>query len=953
MISVLRTGFQQAKRQVVKFMTAGLLGILITGCGGGDSQDPDPVVVDLAIAYVKRPVPLNNGNPVQPDARTLTTINPGADLWVRDRASSSAPATNITINQTLLDPTDPTSPSMGDVKDVEVSYDGSMILFAMREPDRATDVQTPTWNIWVYDIKTKILKRVITDDITAEAGEDQAPHFLPDGKIIFTSTRQSASKIILTDEGPINNNNKSAFVYRDESRQETAFVLHIMNVDCTTFATCGINSNSDITQVSFNQSHDLTPTVLQSGKIIFTRWDHAGGRNAMHIYQSNPDGTEMKLVYGRQSHATGTNGATVQFLQPREMSDGRLLTILQPFTGTFGGGDIFTLDIKNYTDSTRTIVPSQLTGTAGQASLVNNNIFTDTSPSPGGRYSAAYPLWDGTNRILVSWTPCRLTDGNIILACNPTRLADNTLTEATPLYGLYVFDPTTRTQLPIFPAEENFIYTDIVVAQNRVQEGTRPAVITVKTPGIDPELDLTLAGNGTGVLHIRSVYDRDGIFNNLGMATTAAATLNTLATTDPDGLSGTYGFSLDNRQIAYLADPSRFTSDDRPARFLRIVKAVSMPDQLNGAPFNIDNDAFGQSNQQGMREIIGYVPIQPDGSVMAEVPANVALAISVVDKFGRRISARHLSWIQVKPGESVTCSGCHQATPSTVNPADGIHGHSREPVGVNAGAPADGYNFPGTMTNPLVLGDTINGQTTGQTMAQAYHGDFCKTRSCKPDFDIDFIDIWTNGAEAAFSYEYRNFIIGEVVPLNVGVNACYNDTSKTNNWNATCRVIINYPESIQQIWDATRGVAGADTCTGCHTAANNRLDLTNTANGNLLLSYTDLFNGRTVQQQAVDSACNPLTITIQVPLVPPDPMNPGATMPMIIPDIRPFTIPAQFSVNGARSSIFFDRFTTDAVCQTVDHKSMLSADEKRFLYEWLDIGGQFYNDPTNINVPVN
>ena len=33
-----------------------------------------------------------------------------------------------------------------------------------------------------------------------------------------------------------------------------------------------------------------------------------------------------------------------------------------------------------------------------------------------------------------------------------------------------------------------------------------------------------------------------------------------------------------------------------------------------------------------MREIIGYVPIQPDGSVRVKVPANVALAISVLDK---------------------------------------------------------------------------------------------------------------------------------------------------------------------------------------------------------------------------------------------------------------------------------------------------------------------------------
>ena len=51
-----------------------------------------------------------------------------------------------------------------------------------------------------------------------------------------------------------------------------------------------------------------------------------------------------------------------------------------------------------------------------------------------------------------------------------------------------------------------------------------------------------------------------------------------------------------------------------------------------------------------MREVIGYAPIEPDGSVRVKVPANVALAVSVLDGNGRRITARHQNWIAGRAG---------------------------------------------------------------------------------------------------------------------------------------------------------------------------------------------------------------------------------------------------------------------------------------------------------------
>ena len=124
---------------------------------------------------------------------------------------------------------------------------------------------------------------------------------------MFVSTRQQTAKAILINDG------KPQYDARDEDREEPAFVLHVMRDD----------GRDEFRQVSFNQSSDYEPTVLDNGKVLFSRWDHAGNNNGIHLYQMNPDGTELELLYGAESHLTGTNNSAVQFVSAREMPDGR------------------------------------------------------------------------------------------------------------------------------------------------------------------------------------------------------------------------------------------------------------------------------------------------------------------------------------------------------------------------------------------------------------------------------------------------------------------------------------------------------------------------------------------------------------------------------------------------------------------------------------------------------
>lgn len=848
-------------------------------CGGGGGgidfaggQGPDPVVVDVPIAYVKRPLPLDDQDMVEmSDARELITFNIGADLYVRDRASPTSPERNITENETQ---------GLGDIRDLEASWDGTKILFAMRAQfiEGALEEDQPRWNIWEYDLENDVLRRIIASDITAEAGHDVAPHYLPDGRIVFSSTRQRQSSAILLDEG------KPQFPALDEDDNEFAFVLHVMNDD-----------GSDIHQISFNQSHDLDPTVLSNGQIAFSRWDNMGNNADIELFRMNPDGTELELLYGANSHDTGTNNATIQFVQPREMPAGQIMALVRPFIVDDFGADITVIDTENYIENVQPTVANQgvMSGPA-QVAATSNDVRTDGTISPGGKFSAAFPLWDGTNRMFVSWSECRLLETpdpldpltTIIVPCTSARLADPLAVPAPPIYSIWVYDMGSGTQLPVLTPEEGMMFTDVVAAQVR----TLPPVIFDKDA--TGEFDPQLVAENVGLINIRSVYDVDGVDTAIG-------------------------------GIATLADPAQALASDRPARFLRIEKAVSQPDD---DVRDIVNTAFGPNVNLGMREIIGYVPVEPDGSVVAKVPANVALAIGVLDVNGRRTTPRHESWLQVRPGEELKCNGCHAT--ATGN----SHGRNDTFTSVYAGAAADSQPFPNTES--AIFADF------GETMAEAKARISCATdcADITPTVDVVFDDIWTDEVAAgrlkdpSFTYTYTDLTTAAPVSA-----ACQ------TNWTPICRTVINYEMHLQPIWDAPRlapdGITDA-TCILCH----NRVD----AMGNLQvpLAQLELTGGPHAQVPAQFASYRELLFNdneeeldmgalqdVQV-VVGVDPVT-GADI------LAPVTVVRSMSQAGANaSSAFFAPFAVGN-----SHEGYLNDAELRLISEWLDIGAQYYNNP--------
>jgi len=891
---------------------------MLASCAGdsgnvnNSQQDPDPIVADFPIAYVKRPLPVaEDGAAIQTDAREPYEFIPGAVLYLRDSASPSANERDISsvafevVAEAAEAAAEPATELLQyDVKDLSSSYDGKKLLFAMRAPEieDADDEDQPTWNIWEYAIPTQTLRRVIESDIIAEAGQDISPHYLPDGRIVFASTRQRTSKAILLDEG------KPQYAALDEDRNQAAAVLHVMDSD-----------GQNVEQISFNQSHDLNPTVLTNGKILFSRWDNMGSRNEMNFYTINPDGTQLTYMYGAHSHeiAAAAETNTVQFYKAEQLPNNEILTILQDYTTQIYGSDIFSIDVTDYTDYNQPTWENQSLTLATQTSLSYGLVTTDGSTSPQGRFNSAYPLYDGTNRLLVSWSQCRFislideqesspqesSPQEKIVPCNADTISSGELEEAAPLYGIWIYDLDELTQLPVVKAEENMMYGEVVA----IQERDYPTVLTDLSDS--GEVNQELVNENVGILHIRSVYDFDGVDS-----------------ADPN--------------ITTLADPALTTADQRPARFLRLVKPVSMPDD---DVLEFDGTAFGVSQGQLMREIIGYAPIEPDGSVKVKVPANVAFNMSILNSEGKRISTLHQNWLQVRPGEELECRGCHAANSSSP------HGRpDAQAPSINAGAAASNVPFSNTSASLL--------PQVGESMAETI------TRINgvpTPTFDLLYTDQWTDtnvrAADPAISLLYSD----------LSTAAPASSTCMTT-WNARCRITVNYESHIAPLWDVNRQqldidgvtVLSDNTCSSCHGTQDSneqlqtpiaQLDLSNIAatdEPDHFISYRELFFPDVEQEIA-----NGVLIDRLIPLTDGDGNvifatdDAGNVLLDVdgnpIPQTTTVAVDPILNVNGAvNNEDFFSLFRSGG-----SHENYLSPAELKLISEWLDIGAQYYNNP--------
>ena len=72
---------------------------------------------------------------------------------------------------------------------------------------------------------------------------------------------------------------------------------------------------------------------------------------------------------------------------------------------------------------------------------------------------------------------------------------------------------------------------------------------------------------------------------------------------------------------------------------------------------------------------LGSVPLAADGSFYVRVPSDRPLAIQAVDAEGRNVITE-LSWLYVRPGERLSCVGCHQPRTASPKPSSALAARS-------------------------------------------------------------------------------------------------------------------------------------------------------------------------------------------------------------------------------------------------------------------------------------
>jgi formylglycine-generating enzyme required for sulfatase activity len=65
-----------------------------------------------------------------------------------------------------------------------------------------------------------------------------------------------------------------------------------------------------------------------------------------------------------------------------------------------------------------------------------------------------------------------------------------------------------------------------------------------------------------------------------------------------------------------------------------------------------------------VRRILGTVPVETDGSASFKVPANTPVAVQPLDAEGKAVQLMR-SWYTAMPGESFSCTGCHDTSNAT------------------------------------------------------------------------------------------------------------------------------------------------------------------------------------------------------------------------------------------------------------------------------------------------
>lgn len=190
------------------------------------------------------------------------------------------------------------------VGDLNLSFDATRLLFSM--PDEARRM---TYQVWEIGTDGSGLRQVSVGSDDDYDNYDGC--YLPDGRIMFTSTRCYQAV-------PCTGGDHVALMY-------------LMDAD-----------GSNARQLTFDQDHSWDPTVLNDGRVIYTRWEYNDTPHYFSriLFSMNPDGTRQSAFYGSSSFFPNT----MMYPRPIPGSETKIACILSGHHGNPRMGEVAIID---------------------------------------------------------------------------------------------------------------------------------------------------------------------------------------------------------------------------------------------------------------------------------------------------------------------------------------------------------------------------------------------------------------------------------------------------------------------------------------------------------------------------------------------------------------------------------------------------------------------------------
>lgn len=281
----------------------------------------------------------------------------------------------------------------GSVLRPDLCYDGKRVVFAYArhhfglndQPDKLNKDNVPEdafYHIYEMHLDGTGLRR-----LTGGKYDDFDARYLPDGRIVFLSTRRGqAVQCGLPGPSPSADQSEPDCYVRcggGPERPVAVYTLHVMEPD-----------GGDVHPISAFEMFEWTPSVDASGRILYARWDYVDRWNMpfMSLWSTLPDGTGTRAVFGNYTENPHC------IFEARSIPGSQKLIFTASGHHAYTGGSLVLLDPNRASD-----------GEAAMTRLTPEVCFPESEGWPQSYFSSPYPLSE--THYLVAWSPQPLPPG--------------------------------------------------------------------------------------------------------------------------------------------------------------------------------------------------------------------------------------------------------------------------------------------------------------------------------------------------------------------------------------------------------------------------------------------------------------------------------------------------------------------------------------------------------------